>query len=57
MVNPADACDLLDHVSDDETPAWAALDPDFAAGKRAIEAGDCTNIGLRDARNARTIGR
>jgi tetratricopeptide (TPR) repeat protein len=42
-----------------ETPDWAALDPDFAAGKRAISAGDweeatkaLTNAGLRDARNA-----
>jgi tetratricopeptide (TPR) repeat protein len=42
-----------------ETPDWAALDPDFAAGKRAIGTGDwegaikaLTNAGLRDARNA-----
>jgi tetratricopeptide (TPR) repeat protein len=42
-----------------ETPDWAALDPDFATGKRAIGAGDwegaieaLTNAGLRDARNA-----
>src|SRR5258706_10617008 len=42
-----------------ETPDWAALDPDFAAGKRAIGADDweaaikaLTNAGLRDARNA-----
>ncbi|MBR1232009.1 tetratricopeptide repeat protein [Bradyrhizobium sp. AUGA SZCCT0182] len=42
-----------------ETPDWAALDPDFAAGKRAIAAGDweaaikaLKNAGLRDARNA-----
>ena len=42
-----------------ETPDWAALDPDFAAGKRAIGAGDwegairaLTIAGLRDARNA-----
>jgi tetratricopeptide (TPR) repeat protein len=42
-----------------ETPDWAALDPDFAAGKRAIGAGDweraikaLTGAGLRDARNA-----
>jgi tetratricopeptide (TPR) repeat protein len=42
-----------------ETPDWAALDPDFAAGKRAIGAGDwegaikaLTNAALRDARNA-----
>jgi tetratricopeptide (TPR) repeat protein len=38
---------------------WAALDPDFAAGKRAIVAGDwngaikiLTSAGLRDDRNA-----
>jgi tetratricopeptide (TPR) repeat protein len=42
-----------------ETADWAALDPDFAAGKRAIIAGDwngaikaLTSAGLRDARNA-----
>ena len=42
-----------------ETPDWAALDPDFAAGKQAIGAGDwegaikaLTNAALRDARNA-----
>ena len=42
-----------------ETPDWAALDPDFVAGKRAIGAGDwegaikaLTNAALRDARNA-----
>ena len=42
-----------------ETPDWAALDPDFAAGKRAIGVGDwegaikaLTNAALRDARNA-----
>jgi tetratricopeptide (TPR) repeat protein len=42
-----------------ETPDWAALDPDFAAGKRAISGGDwegaikaLTGAGLRDARNA-----
>jgi Flp pilus assembly protein TadD len=42
-----------------ETPDWAALDPDFATGKRAIGAGDweraiksLTKAGLRDARNA-----
>src|SRR5437016_13558941 len=39
-----------------ETPDWAALDPDFAAGKRAIGAGDwegaikaLTNAALRHA--------
>ena len=42
-----------------ETPDWAALDPDFAAGKRAIGVGDwegaikaLRNAALRDARNA-----
>jgi tetratricopeptide (TPR) repeat protein len=42
-----------------ETADWASLDPDFAAGKRAIVAGDwkgavaaLTSAGLRDARNA-----
>jgi tetratricopeptide (TPR) repeat protein len=42
-----------------ETPDWAAIDPDFAAGKRAIGAGDwegaikaLTSAGLRDPRNA-----
>jgi tetratricopeptide (TPR) repeat protein len=42
-----------------ETPDWAALDPDFADGKRAIGAGDweaaieaLTSAALRDARNA-----
>jgi Flp pilus assembly protein TadD len=41
------------------SPAPSALDPDFAAGKRAIATGDwegaikaLTNAGLRDARNA-----
>jgi Flp pilus assembly protein TadD len=42
-----------------ETADWAALDPDFAAGKRAMVAGDWNgainafrSAGLRDARNA-----
>ena len=42
-----------------ETPDWAALDSDFAAGKRALGASDwegaikaLTNAALRDARNA-----
>ena len=42
-----------------ETPDWAALDPDFAAGKRAIGASNwegaiktLTNAALRDDRNA-----
>ena len=46
-------------VSMVETADWAALDPDFAAGKRAIVAGEwkeaitaLTSAALRDARNA-----
>jgi tetratricopeptide (TPR) repeat protein len=42
-----------------ESADWAALDPDFAAGKRALVAGDwngaikvLTSAGLRDDRNA-----
>jgi tetratricopeptide (TPR) repeat protein len=42
-----------------ETPDWAMLDPDFAAGKRAIGVGDwegaikaLASAALRDARNA-----
>jgi tetratricopeptide (TPR) repeat protein len=42
-----------------ETPDWAALDPDFADGKRAIGVGDweaaikaLTSAALRDVRNA-----
>jgi Flp pilus assembly protein TadD len=42
-----------------ESADWAALDPDFAAGKRAIAASDwkgaiiaLTSAGLRDDRNA-----
>ena len=42
-----------------ESADWAALDPDFAAGKRAIVAGDWTgaikalaSVGLRDDHNA-----
>jgi hypothetical protein len=42
-----------------ESADWAALDPDFAADKRALVAGDWTgaikalmSAGLRDARNA-----
>src|SRR5258708_10320506 len=42
-----------------ETADWATLDPDFAAGKRAIVAGDwngavaaLTSAALRDPRNA-----
>ncbi|OKO78616.1 hypothetical protein AC629_30235 [Bradyrhizobium sp. NAS80.1] len=42
-----------------ETPDWAALDPDFAAGKQAIGVGDwkgaikaLSSAAVRDARNA-----
>ena len=59
-VAPAEAwpiCSTMAAIA--ETPDWAALDPDFAAGKRAIGAGDweaaikaLTSAGLRDARNA-----
>src|SRR5437867_2208571 len=60
MVIPAEAWPICSTMSAmTETPDWAALDPDFAAGKRAIGAGDweaaikaLTNVGLRDARNA-----
>jgi tetratricopeptide (TPR) repeat protein len=60
MVTPAEAWPICSTMSAmTETPDWAALDPDFAAGKRAIGAGDweaaikaLTNAGLRDARNA-----
>jgi len=59
-VTPAEAwpiCSTMAAMA--EAPDWAALDPDFAAGKRAIAAGNwevaikaLTNAGLRDARNA-----
>jgi len=59
-VSPAEAwpiCSTMAAMA--ETPDWAALDPDFAAGKRAIVAGDwngainaLTSAALRDARNA-----
>ena len=59
-VTPAEAwpiCSTMAAMA--ETPDWAALDPDFAAGKRAIVAGDwngainaLTSAALRDARNA-----
>jgi tetratricopeptide (TPR) repeat protein len=60
MVTPAEAWPICSTMSAmTETPDWAALDPDFAAGKRAIVAGDwngainaLTSAGLRDARNA-----
>lgn len=57
---PAEAwpiCTSMDALA--EGPAWAPLDPDFAAGKRALAAGDwngaitaLTSAGLRDDRNA-----
>jgi tetratricopeptide (TPR) repeat protein len=50
-------CTSMDALA--EGPAWAPLDPDFAAGKRALAAGDwngaitaLTSAGLRDDRNA-----
>ena len=60
MVTPAEAWPICSTMSAmTETPDWAALDPDFAAGKRAIFAGDwngainaLTSAALRDARNA-----
>ena len=60
MVTPAEAWPICSTMSAmTETPDWAALDPDFAAGKRAIVASDWNgainalrSAGLRDARNA-----
>ena len=60
VTNPAEAWPICSTMAAMvETPDWAALDPDFAAGKRAIGAGDweeaikaLTNAALRDARNA-----
>jgi tetratricopeptide (TPR) repeat protein len=59
-VIPAEAwpiCTTMGSMVD--TADWAALDPDVAAGKRALVAGDwngainaLTSAGLRDARNA-----
>jgi Flp pilus assembly protein TadD len=50
-------CSATDSLA--ESGGWAALDPDFAAGKRAMAAGDwdgairaLTAAGLRDDRNA-----
>ena len=50
-------CTSMDDLA--EGPAWAPLDPDFAAGKRALAAGDwnaviaaLTPLALRDDRNA-----
>src|SRR3981189_1621487 len=41
MVTPAEAWPICSTMSAmTETPDWAALDPDFAAGKRAIVVGD-----------------
>src|SRR5258705_11167347 len=59
-VTPAEAWPICSTMgSMVETADWAALDPDFAAGKRAIVAGDwngainaLTSAGLRDTRNA-----
>jgi tetratricopeptide (TPR) repeat protein len=57
---PADAwpiCSSMGSIGD--IADWAALDPDFAAGKKALASGDwagaidaLTRAGLRDARNA-----
>jgi tetratricopeptide (TPR) repeat protein len=59
-VTPAEAwpiCSTMAAMGD--TPDWATLDPEFAAGKRAIVAGNwpvaieaLRKAGLRDARNA-----
>jgi tetratricopeptide (TPR) repeat protein len=50
-------CTSMDALADG--PAWAPLDPDFAAGKKALAANDwnaaiavLTSAALRDARNA-----
>ena len=59
-VTPAEAWPICSTMgSMVETPDWAVLDPDFAAGKRAIVAGQWNeaiaalkSAGLRDARNA-----
>jgi tetratricopeptide (TPR) repeat protein len=59
-VTPAEAWPICSTMgSMVETADWATLDPDFAAGKRAIVAGEwneaitaLTSAGLRDARNA-----
>jgi tetratricopeptide (TPR) repeat protein len=55
----AEAWPISSMASLTESADWAALDPDFAAGKRALVAGDWTgaikalmSAGLRDARNA-----
>jgi tetratricopeptide (TPR) repeat protein len=54
---PVEICSSMASMA--ESADWAALDPDFAAGKRAIVAGDwkgaikaLTSAGLRDDRNA-----
>src|SRR5258708_28089414 len=60
MITPAESWPICSTMAAMvQTPDWAALDPDFAAGKRAIGASDwegaikaLTNAGLRDARNA-----
>ena len=59
-VIPAEAWPICSSMASlAEGADWAALDPDFAAGKRAIVAGDwneaikvLTSAGLRDDRNA-----
>jgi len=50
-------CTTMDFVANG--PAWAPLDPDFVAGKKALAVGDwdgaiaaLTPVALRDARNA-----
>ena len=58
-VIPVEAWPICSSMGSMESADWAALDPDFVAGKRAIVAGDwnraieaLTSAGLRDARNA-----
>jgi tetratricopeptide (TPR) repeat protein len=59
-VTPAEAWPICSSMASlAEGADWATLDPDFAAGKRAIVAGDSngaikvlTSAGLRDDRNA-----
>lgn len=61
QLDPADAEDwpICTSMAASEGPAWAPLDPDFAAGKRALAATDwdgavksLASAALRDARNA-----
>ena len=56
---PVEAWPICSSMGSMESADWAALDPDFVAGKRAIVAGDwngaiktLTSAGLRDDRNA-----